>query len=150
MPWSVGDGEAYFLTVTPNTTAGTFPPSGDVNSPAPSGASTPTQVLREEGSEQSAPILHQFGQRLVAMLTDQYGNPMANTQLTFLVANNYAKFSNGTPSYTVTTDANGMATSLAITAKIVGGKWQATCYVTSLGAGAGEPVAYYRLTNTLT
>lgn len=146
---SFGDGEAYFVTVTPDSTAGAAPTSGDVNTtevPAASGTSVATRVLPIGGDNQSAKVLQPYGQSLVALATDQYGNPLANTQVTFtLPGARYGMFGSGSTSATVTTDANGVATSPAIRAMLQTGQWTATATVTSV---ASRPTAWFGMTTT--
>jgi len=142
------DGEAYFITVVPNSTAGRVPQSGNQThgeTPPARGGSTPTRLISESGPDESTTLLTQFPSPLVALVTDQYGNPMANQKVTFCVTDGYAHFPGGADTATVTSDSQGIANSPPLTAGLHGGRFGASAYITRLGERSGEPVAYYSL-----
>lgn len=139
-----GDGEAYFLTVRPNQTSGAWPASGDLSlteAPAPSGSPTPTRLLPQPGSSSVVPA----GSPLAALATDQYGNPLVDTPVTFLIpSSSGAHFSGGTATTaTATTDSNGIATSPPLAAGLTHSEWTAVAYLPGVGLGQTDPVCYY-------
>lgn len=148
---SLGDGDAYFLTVTPNSTAGASPASGDQSNPEvppASGSPAATRMLPVSGHDQSATILMPFSQPMVALATDQYGNPMVNTQVTFNLVSGDGTFAGGSTTAVKVTDSNGIATSPTITAGLNTGTWTANALFTGI-SDSGSMIAYYSFTNNL-
>jgi hypothetical protein len=137
-----GDGQAYYVTVTPSSTSGATVSSGDVTSqeaPAPTGTPAPARILPVSGA-----TALKSGASLVAMATDQYGNPLAGAQVTFLIpSSSYGHFSGSSTTATVLTDSNGIATSPPVTAGLHRGQWTAVAYMTALGLAAQNPYAYF-------
>jgi hypothetical protein len=137
---AVGDGEAYLITVKPNTLSGSSPASGDLTVaqvPAATGAAVPTRIVPTTGS--STVVL--AGSSLVALATDQYGNPLAGVEVTFAIPSSVdGHFSGASTSATVTTDSNGIATSPAIEPGTRSGPWTAAAYLTNL---IGTPYGYF-------
>jgi hypothetical protein len=140
------DGEAYFLTVTPNSTTGGAPPSGNGTSgetPAAAGPSTPSRVVLEYGDYQSATLLQPLAHPLVVLVTDQYGNPLANVNVTFHVPPGGGTFPTGQPDATVPSNSDGLATSPKLTAGARMGSFTVDAYLPSLGLGVPQTVAYF-------
>jgi hypothetical protein len=116
---SFGDGEAYFITATPNATTGGNPPDGNGSngeSPPASGASTPTRLIIEAGNYQCATVLQTYPSGWVVLATDQYGNALTGASVRFSLPPNSATFSTGGTVYTGTTDTQGLVSSSAIQA----------------------------------
>jgi hypothetical protein len=139
-----GDGEAFFLTVTPNVTSGAGPASGDQTVgevPAATGTAVPTRLVPMTGSSSVVPA----GSSIVALATDQYGNPLPGTQVTFFIpSSNYGHFSGGvSTTAVVTTDSFGIATSPPIVAGLRHGTWTGIAYLTQLGLIATQPYCYF-------
>jgi hypothetical protein len=146
---AVGDGEAYFLTVTPNTASGQAPATGNgyhAEKPSPTGTSVPTRILGEYTVGQTTTILQTFSDPMVALVTDQYGNPLPNIPVTFAVPAGEAQFSGGPPAVEVTTNTYGIATSPALQATAYVGSFTGIAFVNSLATG---PITYYGFTTTL-
>lgn len=149
---SFAEGAACFLTITPGSSEGAAAASGQrsrAEIPPAVGGSTPTRVLPSAGLNQETSILHGFVSPLVALATDQYGNPLAGQRVTFVVAKGFAHFPNSADTATSLTNRYGVATSPAVVAGLKVGRWAAAAYLTSLGSSAGQPVAYFGLRNRL-
>ncbi|WP_350334594.1 choice-of-anchor D domain-containing protein [Coralliovum pocilloporae] len=114
----------------------------------------PAALAATSGSGQITEINTAFGSRLVATLTDASGNGVANEAVTFTAPASGASLtfaSTGTNTETVTTDANGEATSSIMTANSVvsnflGGSAFEPYMVTAQAAGVTDVT--FSLTNT--
>ncbi len=104
-------------------------------------ATSAVVIIAFEGDMQSAAVGAPYGGPLKARLEDPYHNPIANASVTFAAptAGASVTFSGST---TVTSGADGVATSPAITANSQPGTFQ----VTATTAGASGP-ALFNLTN---
>jgi hypothetical protein len=146
---AVGDGEAYFLTVTPNTATGGPPASGDgqhAEAPSASGVSVPTRILRQYTVGQTTTMFQPFPDPMVALVTDQYGHPLPNIPVTFAVPAGEAEFSDDLPAAVVTTNAYGIATSPGLQATIFTGSFTGIAFANTLAIG---PITYYGFTTDL-
>ncbi|HVW81503.1 MAG TPA: hypothetical protein VHB69_11270 [Mycobacteriales bacterium] len=146
---ALGDGEALFVTVRPDATGGRPPRSGDRQRrevPAPRGAAVPTRLFPLAGADQSVAALHPYPQPLTALLTDQYGNPLAHEKVTFsLGRGGHGHFTTGGTTTTLTTNGDGIATSPTVVDGLPIGDWNAAAYLASAGPAPGAPIAYYLL-----
>ncbi|HWC35185.1 MAG TPA: Ig-like domain-containing protein [Mycobacteriales bacterium] len=148
----VGDGDAFFVTVKPDSTAGAAAHSGlrsHHQVPAATGRSRPTRILPLSGANQQAMVLHGFADRLVAMVTDQYGNPIAGRRVIFTVPALFGHFSGGSKTATAVTNRNGVVVSPSVVAGARPGKWAASAGLAGHGSEPGSPVGYFGLGNSL-
>ena len=135
-------------TVKANTTAGAYTISASV-----SGVSTPASfslsntagtansITVTAGSSQFTTVNTLFGNALVAMVTDQYGNPVSGVSVTFAAPGSGASatFPNGA---TATTAGNGQVSD-SVKANTVAGMYS----VTATASGVSTP-ATFTLINT--
>jgi adhesin/invasin len=129
-------------TFTATASAGGFSASFQLTN-LPSTASAITAVA---GSGQSAPVNTTYTTALQARVVDGSGNPVPNAQVTFAVPTNGASaLFNGAATFSVFTNAQGIATAPALTANTTPGSFQATASV----AGVATP-ATFDLQNTAT
>ncbi len=143
-------GDAYFVTVAPNSASGAAPSTGDLSEaqvPPATGTPTPTRILPVFGVDQRAGLMKPFGSLLVALVTDQYGNGMAGQSVTFTAPITYGRFPGGATSV-VTSDANGVATAEPLVAQLGLGMWSVNARFTGL-TSPQDPIAYFALTNCL-
>ena len=119
-------------------------------------AAAPAQIAATAGTPQSAVVGVAFAQGLQATVTDADGNPVSGVPVTFTTPSNGASavFAGGTITVQVTTGANGIASTPALTANSTLGNYNVTA---TAGAGAlstnfsltNSPVPSYVVTNTL-
>lgn len=143
---SFDDGAAYFVTVTPDSTSGAAPASGSQSAgewPPASGPSQPTRVVLESGDYQSAMAVQPLANPLVALVTDQYGNPMPDQNVTFVVGRGGGSFPHGQRSVAVMSDSSGLAISPRLTTGLSPGAFTANAFITSSGLGVPQAVTYY-------
>ncbi len=140
-------GEAAFADLS-ITTAGTYHlavASGSISAPSNpfqiSAATSAVVVLAFQGDGQSAAIGTVYGGPLQARVEDPYHNPIANASVTFTAPTSGASVT-FSGSATVTSGADGLATSPAMTANSQTGTFQ----VTASTAAASGPAAF-NLTN---
>ena len=105
-------------------------------------AGAPGGITAVSGSGQTAPINKAFAAPLVAVVKDAGGNPVSGVSVTFAAPASGASATFAGPA-TVTTDANGQATSPGLTANGTAGAYT----VTATAAGVSTP-ANFSLTNT--
>jgi hypothetical protein len=142
---SFGDGESYFLTVKPNATSGSAPPSGDqaaTQSPPASGTPVPTRIITEAGDYQVAAPGQALPEPLTALVTDQYGNPMAGVGVTFYMWPGTGFLPGGASSALTFTNSVGIATSPTITVGLSPGYLFLIAYVSS-PAISPAPTCYF-------
>jgi hypothetical protein len=139
------DGQAS-VTAAANTHAGTYTVTAwvsGVTTPASfsltNNPGTPTSVTVSSGSGQSAGVGTAFAHSLVALVEDQYQNPVPGVSVTFAAPSTGASASLG--SLTATTDANGLA-SVSATANTHAGTYTVTASI----SGVTTP-ASFTLTN---
>lgn len=140
------DGEAYFVTVTPDSRAGSAPAGGDVaagQNPSASGPSVITQVITEVSSFEWALQLQTLASPFTVLVTDQYGTPLSGQSITFSLPGGAGTFSTGQTTATVTSDAEGIAVSPPMTAGSAPGLYFPAAYSTSLGNGPLAPMGYF-------
>jgi hypothetical protein len=147
MRLDIPDGAAYFLTVRPDSWLGGAPNSGNqVRSevPAAAGPSSPARLIPEYGAQDGS-ILGSFSQPLVALATDQYGDPLTGRQVIFQLPPGYGIFEGTGGSRAVgTTNADGLATSPLIRAGARPGTFSALAQLAQ-GGRWGRPSAYFTL-----
>jgi protocatechuate 3,4-dioxygenase beta subunit len=104
----------------------------------------PSSITATGTSSQEATVNGSYGQPLQARVTDANGNPVQGATVTFSIipgpTGASANFLGGAPS--VTTDSNGLATSPALVANSVPGRFSATASTDGLST-----VAMYTLDN---
>jgi hypothetical protein len=128
------------IGIKANTKSGAFTATGGVTGIASTAnfaltniADSPTAIVTTSGSNQIAVVNQNFANNLVATVTDQYGNPVANSTVTFTTLGTGA---NGTfVNNAVTTDANGAAT-IGIKANTKAGSFTTTGNVGNVATGA--------------
>jgi hypothetical protein len=98
----------------------------------------PALIAVDGGSAQSTEVGREFAAPLVARIVDVAAEPVAGAEVTFTLPASGASgtFLEGVTTETVTTNAEGIATSSYITANGVGGPWQATASVPHVAAPA--------------
>lgn len=113
--------------------------SGSVTIPA----AVPASVTLVSGSAQSATVGQPLTGRLVVQVTDVIGNPIPGSTVTFSApaAGASGTFANGAATTTTFADANGRATSGALTANTTAGTYHLT-------ASSGSAVATITETNS--
>ena len=140
-------GHATFSDLSVNT-AGTYQlmaVSGSLSTVSSSFTISPSTasalIFVNGGDGQSATVGLAYGSPLAAIVVDAYQNPLAGLEVTFTAPTSGASvtFAGAT---TVTSDANGIATSPAITANTQSGAFQVSATV----PGAASP-ALFNLTN---
>ena len=101
----------------------------------------PNVLTRTDGDNQSSTVGNAFGEPLKVHLGDICGNNISGTNVSFTTPGTGASgsFAAGTS----TTDANGVATSTALTANTIAGGWEATASVT----GGTNPTTTFDLGN---
>jgi hypothetical protein len=106
-------------------------PVFETNSAGPS-----TQFVAVSGGGQSSHVGRPFGSPLQVKVTDSFGNPVPNQTVTFTlpIGGATATLSGKYYSETITTDANGIATSLPLTAGLRPGSYEATASTVVNGA----------------
>ncbi len=92
-------------------------------------ASTGSTITAIDGGGQSAIVSTAYSAPLVALVRDSFNNPIAGASVTFAVTGSGAGATFSGPA-TVTTDANGIATSPGLTANATPGAFQVTASVT--------------------
>ncbi|MDL5055423.1 hypothetical protein QQ056_17985 [Oscillatoria laete-virens NRMC-F 0139] len=159
------NGRATISEAYANSVAGTY--TVDVYWSEYSGVSTsfqltnepdyPSQIIAYSGSGQTAEVGTVYAAPLVALVTDDYGNPVPNTNVAFIapfdyyccetagtqegLATVYFASTEGTDDYALT-DQNGLATSSEMLASWFPGEFAVVAY-----AGEFQP-AYFSLENT--
>ncbi len=112
------------IALKANTKSGAFTAQGNVNGMMGTAefaltnlADSPKTITTASGSNQVAVIRTQYANALVVTVTDQYGNRVPNSTVTFTVPDLGASgtFTTNTTTHSAVTDANGNAT-IAITA----------------------------------
>jgi protocatechuate 3,4-dioxygenase beta subunit len=114
---------------------------GSTALPLSNTAGTPSTVVEVSGSGQSTAVGTTFPDPLVVEVTDQYGNPVSGAAVNFVVEADDgagASFATGGSSATVATDADGQATSPALTAGTTAGSFIVVADV----SGASEPAVF--------
>jgi hypothetical protein len=139
------------VTYTPNSgftgqDSFTFVTVGDASNSPPVTVTITVDpaIAAVAGSGQQAFISSQFGTQLQARLLDASHNPIAGAMVTFTAPSSGASatFANGTTTDTVTTNANGIATSSVLTANATTGS-----YVVTATSPAVTGTASFSLTN---
>ena len=133
-------GIATAAVLTANTTAGGYqvtasaPGLTAVNFSLTNNASAPADIAPTSGSGQSTNVNTAFATPLTVTVTDAYGNPVPKATVTFTPpAQSGASVTFAGGINTASTNANGVATSAAITANgIAGGPYNVTASVNSL------------------
>jgi hypothetical protein len=133
---------------TANTIAGTYPITASVNGTADTAtynmtnaAGPAAQVLPSSGSGQTANVYQPFSGPLQVTVADAYGNPVSGVPVTFAPPPGSGPSATISPT-TVTTDANGVATTNA-TANGYPGNYA----ITATATGVGTPTSF-ALTNS--
>ncbi len=133
-----GTGTATSSTLTANSKAGSYTVTASVggistafsltNNAGPAAA-----IAATAGSSQSAAIGTAFATQLQATVTDSSGNPVNNLQVTFSAPTSGAsgKFSGGSTTASVTTNASGVATAPVFTANNNAGGYAVTATANS-------------------
>ena len=132
-------------TFTANTIAGSYKVTAVVEGATSSvdfdltnTAGPAATVAATSGSGQGAIVSKPYSSSLVATVTDTYGNPVSNQQVTFTApaagAGASGTFSNGTNTETDTTEVNGIATSTTFTANSTPGAYSVQATSGSLSA----------------
>jgi protocatechuate 3,4-dioxygenase beta subunit len=135
-------GIATAPVLTANSSAGTFTATASAGGfsasfPLTNLASTASSITPFAGTPQSAPVNTTYTTALQARVLDTSGNPVANVQVTFAVPTSgpSALFS-GATTFSVFTNAQGIATAPALTANTTPGSFQATASVAGVAAPA--------------
>ena len=102
---------------------------------------TSTNIAVFDGNGQTAPVGAVYSSPFRASVTDVFGNPIANAQVTFSAPASGASLTFAGPA-TVASDSSGIAASPVATANQTSGSFQ----VTAATAGAAQP-ATFNLTN---
>ena len=102
-------------------------------------ADTASQIAALSGSDQATIVNKPFINKLEAKVLDQYGNPVANTSVSFMVPDTGA--SGSATTLIVKTDSNGVA-NLALNANGLVGTFTVTGKIDS-----NDAIAKFRLTN---
>src|SRR5206468_3638558 len=139
------------IAVAANKVAGSYTVTPSVANVSPTASFTLTNKVdvaasivvdpSSSGSGQTATVAGQFTNPLVALVADQYGNPVSGVSVTFAAPGTGAgaSFHGGA---TVTTDSNGRATSNAAVANNTAGTYTVTATAGTLAA------ANFTLTNS--
>lgn len=104
------------------------------------------------GDAQTADINTDFGSPLQVLITDANGDPYGNTSVTFMLPAAGASGSfEGTTSYTVVTDADGLAATPIVTANDTSGSFVVTVAIDEIGTLIidGAEVAQFTLTSNV-
>ncbi len=129
-------GTGYRLTATGGAlTAATSNTFAIIAAPA-------AKLTVSSGSGQTATVNTGFGNRLVALATDSYGNPVSGVAVTFAAPADPGAVFGASATANATTTAAGLATSNAISADTTAGSYQVTA------SAAGTSSAAFDLTNT--
>jgi sugar lactone lactonase YvrE len=102
-------------------------------------AAAASKIIVYTGNNQTANVGTAYTQRLVALVTDAYGNPVGNQPVAFTINPNGAasgSFTNGTVAYSTTADNTGYATAQAITSGPTIGTFTVTAALTGTSSTA--------------
>ena len=147
------NGIATATVFTTNTIAGVYNVTANVTS-SPLGTpanfnlvnlpSTPTQISVSTGSGQTTQISTAFGAALKTLVRDASNNPVPGVNVTFTAPGSGASgtFAGGLTTYTVATDASGIATSTTLTANTIAGAFNVSATY------SGGPTINFSMTNT--
>jgi streptogramin lyase/N-acetylneuraminic acid mutarotase len=110
-------------------------------------AGRPVTIAVVKGTPQSTAAGSDFATNLQAIVKDTFGNPVSGVTVSFTIhsGRNHASATfGGSDTVTVTTDDNGLATALTLTANSKTGK-----FTVSAQASGVAPAATFTLTNTV-
>jgi hypothetical protein len=133
-------GLATSKTFTANTTAGSYnvgasaTGTGSVNFAETNAAAAANNIAVSSGAGQSAAVGTAFTAPLVAVVTDNYGNPVSGATVTFAAPGSGASGTFAGSVNTAVTNTNGLATSTTFTANTKVGGYN----VTASASGAGS------------
>jgi len=102
-------------------------------------AAAAAKIAVYTGNSQTANVGTAYTQRLVALVTDAYGNPVGNQPVAFTINPNGAasgSFTNGTATYSTTADNTGYATAQVITSGPTVGTFTVTAALTGTSSTA--------------
>jgi len=133
---------AGVFNVVANTTASALGVPTNFNLISIPGAAT--QISVSQGSGQSTQILTTFGTVLQAIVRDAANNPVSNVDVTFTAPSSGASatFAGGLTTYTVATNASGVAIATALTANSTTGIFNIAATF------SGGPSINFAMTNT--
>jgi len=136
-------GIATSATFTANTTAGSYTVSagasgtGSVSFAETNTAGAATTLAASSGAGQSATVHSAFANKLAALVTDTYGNPVSGVTVTFTAPGSGASGTFAGSVNTAVTNASGIATSATFTANTTAGS-----YTVSAGASGTGSVTF--------
>ena len=144
-------GDATSSALTANTSAGAYTiaataasVSGATSFSATNTPGAPASVATVSGAGQSASVNTAFTSALTAKVTDQYGNPVPATTVTFTAPTTGASgsFANTTNTTTASTGSDGHATASRFTANTKSG-----AYTVTATAGSATPASFSLINN---
>jgi hypothetical protein len=135
-------GAATSSTFTANHTAGAYnvsastPGTTSVNFHLTNTAGGVSSISVSSGAPQSATVHHAFSDPLVALVRDQYNNPISGVTVTFTAPGSGASgtFANTTATTTASTNGSGLATSSTFTANTTAGSYNVAASAPSAGS----------------
>jgi hypothetical protein len=133
-------GIATSATFTANTTAGSYTVSagasgtGSVTFAETNAAKAAHAIAVSSGSGQSAAVHSAFANKLAALVTDTYGNPVSGVTVTFTAPGSGASGTFAGSANTALTNASGIAASATFTANTTAGSYSVSASVSGTGS----------------
>jgi hypothetical protein len=129
---------------TANTVAGAYAVTATVGTHTTSPgftltnqAGAPATIAVSAGTPQTTTVNTAFATQLAATLTDQYGNPIVGTTVTFIAPTSGASGTFAGGLNTATTNASGVATAVVFTANTTAGAYSVTAMAGSVTTSPG-------------